>query len=153
MKKLIILGFLLTLSAFSFAQGCNGFNKTKRCTRYAGAEYKTYGQSQNALLLADSTYRCQVVLFGGKEYRISFCAENGFEPIHIRLIDAATKEVTYDNETDQYIESIGFTVEKTRQILIEVTLMPKNKNFQNIRESTSCLGILIQWSKMPKIGF
>ncbi len=153
MKKLIILGFLLTISSITFAQGCNGFNKTKRCTRYAGADYKIYGQSQNALLMADSTYRCQVVLFGNKEYRISFCAENGFEPIHIRLIDMATKEVTYDNETDKYIESVGFTVEKTRQILIEVTLTTKNKNFESIREATSCLGILIQWNKMPKIGF
>ena len=153
MKNLIILGFLLTLSSISLAQGCNGFNKSKRCTRYAGGEYKTYGQSQNALLMADSTYRCQVVLFGNKEYRISFCSENGFSPIHIRLIDVATKEVTYDNETDQYIESVGFTVEKTRQVMIEVTLMPKNKNWENIRQATSCLGILIQWDKMPKIGF
>lgn len=153
MKNFIILISLLTISYLSIAQGCNGFNKSKRCTQYISGEYKIYGQSQNALLIADSTYRCQIVLFGGKEYRISFCTENGFDPIHYRIINTATKEVTFDNESDKYIESVGFTVEKTQQMLIEITLKPKKKNWESIREASACVGILIQWSKMPKIGF
>lgn len=153
MKKLITIVFLLSISYLSFGQGCNGFNKSKRCNRYIDGEHKIYGQSTNALLMADSTYRYQMVLFGGKEYIISVCAENGFEPIHIRLINVATKEITYDNETDKYIESVGFSIQKTQQMLIEITLLPKKKDWENIREASSCVGILVQWSKIPKIGF
>ena len=153
MKKLILIVFLLSTSFISFGQGCNGFNKSKRCNHYIDGEYKIYGQSTNALLMADSTYLYQMVLFGGKEYIISVCAENGFDPIHIRLINVATKQITYDNETDKYIESIGFTIPKTQQMLIEITLLPKKKNWGSIREASSCVGILIQWAKTPKIGF
>jgi len=153
MKKILMLMLVSAFAVTLYGQGCNGFNKTKGCTRFNADGYKLYGQSQNALLMADSTYRCQFVLFGGKEYRISFCADKGYYPIHFRLIDVKTKEVTYDNETDKYVESVGFAVENTRQVIVEVTLLPKKKEFDNFLDKTSCLGILIQWAKIPSLGF
>ncbi|HUW06666.1 MAG TPA: hypothetical protein VMW01_10410 [Williamwhitmania sp.] len=153
MKKILLLMLLSAFTATLYGQSCNGFNKTKGCTRFNVEGYNVYGQSTNALLLADSTYRYSVVLFGGKEYRVSFCADREFYPIHFRLINAKTNEVTYDNETDKYVESVGFAVNDTRQIIIEVTLMPKKQDYQTFSDRTSCVGILIQWNKIPSIGF
>lgn len=153
MKKFLLFMLLSAFAFTTYGQGCNGFNKTKGCTRYNADGFKIYGQSQNALLMVDSTYRCQFVLFGGKQYRISLCTDRGYYPIHFRLIDAKTNEVTYDNETDKYVESAGFAVEKTRQIIVEVTLIPKHQKIEDFMDKTACLGILIQWAKIPTIGF
>lgn len=112
-----------------------------------------YGQSKNALLQTGIQNNFSVTLFGEKDYKFIICSEANYYPIHIRLIDPITQEVFYDNKDDDYIESVGFTIEKTRRLIVEITLLAAKVEVKDIGQDRACVGVLILWQKIPKTGF
>ena len=152
LKITAIAVFIFNLS--SNAQLCQDYHNDRfvDCFKCKDESFDYYGQSKSAALKLGQVERTKVIFYGEKEYKVSFCTEIGFYPIHYRLIDPNTGEVLYDNKTDKYAQSVGFSVEHARTIVIEVKLLAKQRLIKGIGGDMSCLGILIQWKKMAPVG-
>jgi hypothetical protein len=114
--------------------------------------FRPFSQSKSAMVEATKTYKYQVVLFGGYDYKIGLCTDRGFDPIHFRIINAEDQTVFYDNEDDEFIETCGFSNEKTKKVIFEITLLATDLKVKDIGDTRACFGIAIFWSKIPKLG-
>lgn len=151
---LIFIILIINLK-FSYSQECKDFHKRNLCYRAAFIEgFNYYGQSASALIEKDITIKYSAVFYGGKDYLIFFCCLPEFYPVHYTIYDADTQELIYDNEEDEYIDRVGFTIEYTRSLTIEITPIATNIYADGLdRKVRGCLGVLIQWKKAPKLGF
>lgn len=150
----IIVLAIIALSVVKVdAQSCSGFHKTRFCTPPDIVGFRIFGQSRSRLVEAKKTFRYKVVLFGGYDYKIGICTERGYGPVQFKIIDAADNTVFYDNSNDEYIESVGFAVEKTKNAIFEVTVLAAKKEFKDALDARACCGIAIYWRKIPKTGF
>jgi 6-pyruvoyl-tetrahydropterin synthase len=103
------------------------------------------------------TSQFKLVTFGGEDYSISICYERKFKKVRIRLIeDNADHTVLYDNADFDYKETMTFSNNVARKIIIEISVPedPTNKDNQELR----CVGVLIHFRKTyeepkNKIGF
>ena len=152
MKKRIIIILLLFLSIGLKSQPCINFHKGKQCRVTMDESFKLFSQSKSAMIETTKTYKYQVILFGGYDYKIGLCTESGFEPIHFRIINAEDQTVFFDNEDEKYIETIGFSNEETKKVIFEITLLATDLKVNDERDTRACLGIAIFWSKIPKLG-
>jgi hypothetical protein len=91
------------------------------------------------------TLRYNVIFYGKRNYKISFCTNKNYYPVHFKLIDALTEKVLYDNEDDDYLESLGFAMENTKQILIEVEVLADKASDREIEEYYPCIGMFLQF--------
>jgi len=152
-----ILGTFYVLCLFSLnAQSleCNNYHKRSLCYREAYAEgFNYYGQSASALAEKGVTLTYNAVFYGGKDYIINLCCLPLFEPVHMVIYDADTDELIYDNEEDEYLNRVAFTMEFTRSLLFEITVIGDGLTDGSLDSKRTCVGILILWRKVPKIGF
>jgi len=113
--------------------------------------YSIYNQSLSALLVKDSTKIIDIVFYGKREYKISFCTEKNFYPIRIKLINTDTGKELYNNFDNLASNGLEIELENTMIIRFEVTLLgEKIVNPVYYDEIISCTGILIQWTKLEK---
>ena len=152
MKKHIILILFILLGINLKSQPCYDFHKQPGCRITNNEGFKPFSQSKSAMVEAGKTYQYQIVLFGGYDYKIGLCTERGFEPIHIRIINAEDQSVFYDNLDDDYTETLGFSNEKTKNVIFEITLMAPEMKFKDVGDTRACIGVAIFWSKIPKLG-
>ena len=155
----IIFVFLITIIAAQEhvkAQYCGDFYNHKNCRVYSSFDYQPYGQRKGALLEINKTYEYKLVLYGKKDYKFAICTDSGYGPVHYIILSANTKQVLYDNITDNYIESVGFTNENTQNIIIKLNVLSDLEEKDEIKdafEKRVCVGINIMWRKIPQIGF
>jgi len=136
---------ILALSAYGFGQNCTDFHLTGDCKKDFIPFYKMYSQSRSDMLGVGYTVKYNLIFYGEKEYMVSFCTEKDYYPVHFTLSDPVSEEVFYDNKDDEYVESIGFGVEKTRMMLIEVEILGYKASDKQIEDTYSCVGMLIQF--------
>lgn len=148
----IVIAFVL-IGIQGKAQRCSDFHKTSACLAKPVEGFKLYGQSRSAFLEINKPFEYKFVLYGNKDFILVLCTEYRYSPIHFRLIDEETKEVIYDNSAENYVESIGFTNENTRKVILEVTLLAERIKPEDGSDTRACAGFNIQWRKIPKIGF
>jgi hypothetical protein len=133
---------------------CQGFHKSSRCVVSEAKEFKQYGQARSATVEVGKLYKFQVILYERKDYIVSVCAEMGFKSIHFKIIDIAKNELIYDNEGDDYNRYIGFSMEKTTKVNIEVEILDEDaERTKDPQKYRVCLGMQICWRKIPKMGF
>jgi len=157
----IIRRFLLAILAFflytnSFGQPCYGIHGSMLCAIPAPDvnEFKTSGLSKSVLLQTKTPYKYSLVLAPGKDYIIGVCCELPYKPVKFRLIDLQKDTVIYDNSEDDYMESIGFTVEENpMNLVIEVTILATDAKPRSGEESRSCMGLKILYRTIGKKGF
>lgn len=158
MKKFVVFTFLLIVINLAKGQPCYDFhriylvNKSVGCGIKDIAGFKLFGQSKSAIIEARKVTKYQVVFFGGYDYKIGVCTQHGYLPIHLRLINPDDQSVIYDNASDEYAETLGFTNEKTKTVIIEVTLLAENLKMKDIHDSRACIGVAIYWMKTPRLG-
>lgn len=116
-------------------------------------EFKQYGQARSAAVETGQVYKYQVVLYGKKDYVFSVCTEAGFKQIHFKITDNAKNEVIYDNMEDDYNRSIGFSMEKTTTVNVEVEIVNDEEKTKDPQKYRVCVGVQIWWRKIPKLGF
>ncbi len=145
--------FLLILPSNAFSQSCQGFHHHKNCQIYDSYDFNQYGQARSALLEINKSFTYKAVFYGQKDYKMNVCTETGYSPVRYRLINAETKEVFYDNIEDDYVESVGFTIDKNITMIIEVTILAKDIKPEDPIDIRACVGIQILWRKAPKLGF
>lgn len=148
-KKRIQLSLLLLLTsgAMVFGQFCKDFHRVGDCREDIERTYRYYDQSRSDMIGVGYTLKYNVVFYGNKNYKISFCTKNNYYPIHFRLIDVLSEKVLYDNADDDYIEALGFTMENTKQVVIELEVLAHNASDREIEEFYPCVGMLIQFKQ------
>ncbi len=152
-RFIIIISLILFSASYSQAQSCYGFHLTKGCDVRDTDEYKNFSASRSVMVEAQRTYQYQLTLYGGYDYKVGLCTEKGYYPIHFKIINADDNSVFYDNYEDDYVETVGFTNDNTRNVIIEVTLLASKMEFRDSADLRACLGIAFFWRKVPKLGF
>jgi hypothetical protein len=156
MKKLALIFPLLVFAIYIKGQPCADFHKNYLVNKNTGCGvpdirgFKLFGQSKSTMVESEKTNKYQVVLFGGYDYKIGLCTESGFTPIHFRIINSIDQTVLYDNLEDKYAEAVGFSNEKTKNLIFEITLLATKKKIRDAGDNRACLGIAIYWQKIPK---
>ncbi len=146
--------FLFLFSTDAFSQRCKGFHHHNNCwTKDIKKDYKQYGQARSAILEINKRFTYQAIFYGRKDYKLLVCTENGYYPVHYRLINAETKKVFYDNAEDDYVEYVGFTTDKSITLIIEITILAEDIEPVDAKDLRICAGIQIIWRKAPQLGF
>jgi hypothetical protein len=151
---LFIFTILLILTVIELkSQSCTGFYRSKDCVSYVRKGFNLSGQSRSATLEIGATSQFDIVLNGGRDYIISCCTEEDFYPINFKILTLEGNEVVYDNMQDEYMSSIGFTLDNTQTVRVIITLLADEKDPLDFDENRACVGIAIQFRKTPQLGF
>jgi len=154
LKYFVAISIVFLINTTASAQLCSNFHKTTGCaSKASGQGFQPYGQSKSGMLEINKPFEYKLVLYGNRDHVFVLCTEAGYYPIHYRIINAQTKEVIYDNEEDDYIESVGFTNDYTQTVILEITILAKKVDPEDAYDARACVGINILWRKVPKIGF
>jgi hypothetical protein len=155
MVRKIFVTFAVCMLLFSgiCAQPCLEYYKNARCFIHRPKEFKQYGQARAATVIVGDTNKFEVVLYGQKDYIVTVCAEIGFKTLHFRIVNKQTRELIYDNISDDYNQTIGFTMEKTQNVIIELTILSDPALNMDPKTYRVCAGVQILWRKVPKTGF
>ena len=153
MKKEVRLWVVAVLIAWCplqvRSQDCGESYKKGDCKMDLHKGYKTFSQSRGFSVTPKDTVELSVVFYGQKDYILSFCTHHKFYPVHYKLIDHETGDVLYDNEKDNYIESLGVGFDVTKSLTLRVNVLAREATEDEIREYNSCLGLLIQYRSYP----
>ena len=150
-SQLGLLIFLLPLFSAS-KEACIDFYECGACRPENSRDFEIHGLSRSALLEIGQPSSFDIKLYEGRDFIITCCTQRAYYPIRMRLLDD-NMEVLYDNQIDDYIESVGFTLDETQTITIEATLLAEDISPDYFDENRSCTGVLIMWRKTPNIGF
>lgn len=155
MKKLILLSLLTIWASTTYSQRCDDYHLGVKC-RPSPQEAKDMvisSQSRSAELEARKTYSFDMTFFRNMDYRVIFCADRKFYPIYYVITEKETGIVLFDNQEDNYVESIGFTSETTTIVTVELTLLAEDAKFDDFRENRACVGIPVLYRRVEKLGF
>ena len=135
---------------------CYGIHGSMLCSIPAPDinEFRPSAYSKSVLLQTKTPYKYSLVLAPGKDYIIGVCCELPFIPVRFKITDLLKDSVFYDNSTDDYMESIGFTVEDNpMNIIIEITVMATKATPKSGEETRSCMGLRVLYRTIGKKGF
>ncbi len=145
---LVILCLILPVELMS--QDCDMHHIEGDCRFDLQRGYKSYSQSHSSRISPKDTVEMNVVFYGQKDYILSFCTHRKLYPVHFVLIDQQTQEVLYDNQEDEFLESLGLGFDVTKSLIIKVNVLARLSTSQEIEENVGCLGFLIQYKNYPK---
>jgi hypothetical protein len=159
MKKtiqIILFVSLILFPIFSFAQDCTDYHQY-HCI-YADYTFFYSRQSKSALFKRGQTSELKIVAYSGEDYYVAVCAHRKFGDIRFKILeDNPGKTLIYDNADDEYSESITFSNEVTRNLIIQVSVPDTDMKGSDDRR---CVGVVIQFRKTDqndekrgKLGF
>ena len=165
MKKFFTTSILLIVALTGVmtvsAQDCIDYHK-KKCKRtQETTNYNISPDSRSALLLKGQTSKFRLLIYQGKDYRITICNDEILgSNIQFKIIDYDTNEVLYDNKDYNYVKEFEFTVLMSRTVKIVVSVpddsnskVVNNSGFRAKPTSMGCVGVLIEDMITPKKGF
>lgn len=150
MKKLVIIILSLGLiSPVLFAQknDCKKFHLYSDCNVNPGPRFKYDGQSRSNIIGVGDQLIYSLVMYGDKQYIINFCTSEYFEPIHVKLMNANTDELMYDNKSDDYIKSLTLNIDQTQRVKIAVEILAEEMSEEDKLEYFGCIGMMVQSKK------
>lgn len=153
LKNIYFILIVLLISVSVQAQRCDDYHKTGDCKIYRMEGFESFGQSRSALLEIKKQSTFKAVFYGQRDYKVVLCTDYGYYPVHFVISNADTKEVLYDNKEDDYIESVGFTIDKTQNLIFDIIVLADDVKAKDAFDIRVCVGVNIYWRKVPKIGF
>jgi hypothetical protein len=145
MKKIILIVFtaILFIPVVSFSQDCTDYHQY-HCM-YADYTFFYSRQSKSALFKAGQSSELKIIAYTGEDYYIAVCAHKKFGKIRFRLLeDSEKRKVIYDNASDNYAESLIFSNEVTRNMILEVSVPEGDDKDASDRR---CVGVVIEFRK------
>lgn len=152
-KKIYFVFIALIISFAARAQRCDDYHKSGDCKIYRSDGFEYYGQSRSALLEIKKQAKFKAVFYGDRDYKVVLCTDYGYYPVHYVISNADTKEILYDNKEDDYIESVGFTIDRTQNLVFDITVLAEDVKAKDAFDLRVCVGVNIYWRKVPKMGF
>lgn len=134
------------LFSISYGQDCTDFHQY-HCS-YEDYTFFYSRQSKSIQFRKGQSSEIQVIAYGGEEYYLAVCGSKKLGKIRFRIIeDNPDSTVLFDNANNNYLNSINFTNEVTRNLIIQLSVAAGSA-----RESkeTGCVGIVIQLRKAGK---
>ena len=155
MQRIVLFLIVSAASLSTLYAQCDDFHLSRNCrpSPHEAKDMNLSGQSRSTLLEARNTYDLEMMLFGRMDYKMFFCTQRKFYPIHFIITDIESGEVLFDNSTDDYVEALGFSTDKTTRINVQVTLIAEDAEFRDIRENLGCIGITVLFRRTPRLGF
>jgi hypothetical protein len=150
MKKFKIILLLFNLFAvICFSQDCNDYHHWADCRKSIKRNYSIYMEPKSTTFGIKDTMRYNVVFYGNRDYIITFCTDQMYYPINIRLLQPGTREELYDNATDDYCESFGVGFYNTQNLILEVVLLADKLDKDKIKSNDKvCVGMQMQYKKI-----
>lgn len=150
MKRALII--ILTLFLFVPAidaqkNSCKKFHLYSYCNANPGPRFKYDGQSRSNIIGVGDQMIYSLVLYADRQYSINLCTSEYFKPVHIKLLNAETDEEMYDNQADDYLETITLNVDRTQRIKVFVEVLAEEMTEEEKLEYFGCLGMMIQYRK------
>lgn len=145
MKKLLLvfLSLFLFLTPRVTSQDCTEYHEFN-CT-FADWTYFYSRQSKSALFKRGQISELRFIAYGGEDYFVSVCTHRKFAPVHFKVYeDNEEKDLLYDNASEQYINTVSFSNNRTRKLIIEVSIPVNSEEDPNEKR---CVGVLIQFKK------
>jgi len=120
-----------------FAQDCTDFH-TKSCPIPDFSYY--YDQQSGSFTLRDGQLgELRVIVFEKTDYFVSICTQKRHKNIQLKIFeDDSEKKLIYDNSMDGFVDSIKFSNDITKKLILEV-MVTNDKT--DIKER--CVGILV----------
>ena len=140
-----ILITILSLFLVSITQGqdCTDYHKYQ--CEYADYTFFYSRQSKSMLSQRGQTSQIHMIAYGGEDYYVAVCAHRKFGDLHFKIYeDNPSHTLIYDNATDNYANSIIFSNQVTRNLLIDVTV-PEGSGKENMERR--CVGVVIEFRK------
>lgn len=142
MHRNIVLIILTFFSVVVFGQDCTGYHQY-HC-KYADYTYFYSRQSKSALFRRGQTSEMKIIAYANEEYYVGVCAHRKFGIVHFKIMeDNEQRTLIYDNTKDNNSESIIFSNNVTRNLIVEVSV-PEGEKDENDRR---CVGVIIQFKK------
>lgn len=139
----LVLFFLFTLGSL-ISQECKDFHKSAGCYVYVplDRDFRIFNQAKSIQIETNKAFSYKIVLNGGKDYIVGVCSDPGYyRKIRLRILDGAGRNVLYDNSRHDFIESFGFSVEKTLALTMEVTVLADTNT-----DKKTCVGFQVLFS-------
>jgi len=106
-------------------------------------------QHKTAEIGIHDTLIYNVAFSANRDYIISFCTDQLYYPIHIRLLQPGTGKELYNNASDDYNESMVISLYNAQSIILEVKLMAKKLDKDRMKSKEKvCVGLDMQWKKI-----
>jgi hypothetical protein len=153
MKKVIIILFsvaLLSPALLAQKNDCKKFHLYADCNVNPGPRFKYDGQSRSNIIGVGDQLIYSLVLYEEQQYKIIFCTSDFFKPIHMKVIDAVTDEVIYDNKTDDYLNTLTLNIDKTKRMKFFVEILAKDMSEEDKLEYFGCIGMMVQYKKIKQ---
>lgn len=142
-RYIFIISFLsILVSGISVAQDCTDYHQF-HCP-YGDYTFFYSRQSKSALFKQGQTSELRITVYGGEDYYIAICAHRKFGDLRFRIMeDNEEKTLIYDSAEDEMAESIIFSNDITRNLILEVSV-PESKTSSIDKR---CVGVVIQFRK------
>ena len=142
MNKLISIFLpLLFVSTVIYSQDCTGYHEY-HCL-YGDYTFFYSRQSKSALFQHGQTSDLKIIAYGGEDYYVAVCAHRKFGKIHLRILeDNAARKVIYDNADNDYSETVIFSNDVTRNLILEVSVPEGDPKESSDRR---CVGVVIEF--------
>jgi hypothetical protein len=141
--QIALIVFTISLPTVSYTQDCTDYHQY-HCL-YADYTFFYSKQSKSALFRPGQTSEIKIVAYSGEDYYVAVCAHRKFGSIHFRILeDNPGRKVIYDNAADNYSETITFSNDLTRNMIIEVSVPETDNSSASDRR---CVGVVIQFRK------
>lgn len=150
MKKaiIIILSLVLFTPVLTAQRNhCKKFHLYAECNTNPGPRFKYDGQSRSNIIGVGDQLIYRLVLYAERQYVFNFCTSDYFEPIHIKLLNAKTDEVIYDNKTDDYLQTLTLNIDQTQNLKVQVEILAEEMSEEDKLEYFGCIGMMIQYKK------
>lgn len=148
---LIILSIaLLSPALLAQKDDCKKFHYYSDCNNNPGPGFKYDGQSRSNIIGVGDIMIYSLVMYEQKQYKINFCTSDMFEPIHLKLLNAETNEVVYDNKSDEYIQTLTLNIDKTQRLKVSVEVVASEMTEEEKMEYFGCIGMMVQWKKIKE---
>jgi len=153
LTKIVCVLFVFSIySSVSNGQECSdyyNYSKFVNCKKCINRNYKLYMPPKNTTIGVDDTLTFTIMFYDNRDYLISFCTDQKYYPINIKLIESATGKELYDNAKDNYCESFGVGFYNTCNLTIKVSLLAnKTDNDKLKKNEKACVGMILQWKKV-----
>ncbi|MDX9847867.1 MAG: hypothetical protein RBT74_12870 [Tenuifilaceae bacterium] len=139
-SRIWIIATLLALAINASGQACGDFH-TRSCPIPDFSYYYDQQSTSFALKVGESA-EVNIVVFERSDYFLSVCSHKRFKNINIRILDdTPAKKVLYDNAAENYTDSVKFTNDVTKKLILEVSVPEKGNEKNDGKER--CVGVLV----------
>ena len=137
-----IIGLFFIANSHSFSQDCTDYHIIAGCFGF-GPPYSYNTQSTSISATPLDTIELNFIAYKGIEYIVNVCNHKKLGRPHFKVYEQLeTKILLYDNEESDFLETIIFNNDHTRNIILEVTFFDYKEKYIT---QENCVGILIEF--------